>query len=277
MGRQGRELTTNAPLRSIFHILCIRNELGLPPKRMNPPSSRIVGAFLHSGYLAAAEQSRQNSNKLTGSEGRRRRSGWRFSARRSRSSTRAVTRSSSSGTNGRTPAGGYSFCREIIRQMTKFPAAVEIGGEGAAQGSLQSRVYPHRRQMTLQFRSKVGPPQTSHGSSVVGPTIRSGFDPFGAAVIPRGMAISDEKPRGFRSRPKSGEVLEDDHRRVATWCPGDAAAGMRAAPAEVQPPNGRPIAGPSGYRSEGEQLVRGHVSLVDAAPREAPLSFHVER
>src|SRR2546425_3545513 len=27
----------------------------------------------------------------------------------------------------RTRAGGYSFCREIIRQMTKFPASVEIG------------------------------------------------------------------------------------------------------------------------------------------------------
>src|SRR5207245_11206625 len=30
----------------------------------------------------------------------------------------------------RTRAWGYSFCREIIRQMTKFPATVEIGGEG---------------------------------------------------------------------------------------------------------------------------------------------------
>src|SRR2546425_9800136 len=30
----------------------------------------------------------------------------------------------------RTRAGGYNFCREIIRQMTKFPATVEIGGEG---------------------------------------------------------------------------------------------------------------------------------------------------
>src|SRR5881628_2120229 len=29
----------------------------------------------------------------------------------------------------RTRARGYSFCREIIRQMTKFPATVETGGE----------------------------------------------------------------------------------------------------------------------------------------------------
>jgi len=86
----------------------------------------------------------------------------------------------------RTRAGGYSFCREIIRQMTKFPATVEIGGEGAAQGSLQSRVYPHRRQMTLQFRSNVGPPQTSHGSSVVDPAVGSEFVAFGAAVMPMG-------------------------------------------------------------------------------------------
>ncbi len=40
--------------------------------------------------------------------------------------------------------------------------------------------------MTLQFRSKVGPLQTSHGSSVVGPAVRSGFVAFGAAVIPIG-------------------------------------------------------------------------------------------
>src|SRR5207244_3947935 len=152
MGRQGRELTTNAPLRSIFHILCIRNELGLPPKRMNPPSSRIVGAFLHSGYLAAAEQSRQNSNKLTGSEGRRRRSGWRLSARRSRSSTRAVTRSSSSGTNGRTPSSlaiasaspGYRLSRldrandsamptdRLARNRPDQTRAVEAGADGGS-------------------------------------------------------------------------------------------------------------------------------------------------
>src|SRR5256712_10615239 len=125
MGRQGRELTTNAPLRSIFHILCIRNELGLPPKRMNPPSSRIVGAFLHSGYLAAAEQSRQNSNKLTGSEGRRRRSGWRLSARRSRSSTRAVTRSSSSGTNGRTPSSLAIASASLGYRLSKLDSAYD--------------------------------------------------------------------------------------------------------------------------------------------------------
>ena len=83
----------------------------------------------------------------------------------------------------RTRDGGYSLCRKIIRQMTKFPATVEIGKSGATHGSLQSRVYPHRRQMTLQFRSKVGPPQTSHGSSVVGPAVRRGFVAFGAAVI----------------------------------------------------------------------------------------------
>ncbi len=63
--------------------------------------------------------------------------------------------------------------------------------------------------MTLQFRSKVGPPQTSHGSSVVGPTIRSGFDAFGAAVIPMGKAISDESLAGSdhaRSPEKSSRT-----------------------------------------------------------------------
>src|SRR2546427_8427530 len=145
MGRQGRELTTNAPLRSIFHILCIRNELGLPPKRMNPPSSRIVGAFLHSGYLAAAEQSRQNSNKLTGSEGRRRRSGWRLSARRSRSSTRAVTRSSSSGTNGRTP-NSLAIASELgVRPFV--PRSEEHTSELQSQSNLVCRLLLEKKKI----------------------------------------------------------------------------------------------------------------------------------
>ena len=36
------------------------------------------------------------------------------------------------------------------------------------QGSPQSRVKPHRRQITLHRTSNVGPPQTSHGS---GPSV----------------------------------------------------------------------------------------------------------
>src|SRR6059036_1954814 len=69
----------------------------------------------------------------------------------------------------RTQGGGNSLCRKIIRQMTKFPTSVEDPSRCTAiHGSLQSRVYPHRWQMTLQFRSVVGPPQTSHGSGAAG-------------------------------------------------------------------------------------------------------------
>jgi len=56
----------------------------------------------------------------------------------------------------------------------------------AIHGSLQSRVYPHRWQMTLQFRSVVGPPQTSHGSGAAGVAALSDFVALGAAVMPKG-------------------------------------------------------------------------------------------
>src|SRR2546425_5367541 len=81
------------------------------------------------------------------------------------------------------------------------------------------------------------------------------------------MVIPDEKPR-FRfgrlivsrgwgqvwSRAKPGDVVEYDHRRVAARCARDAPSRVSAAPAEVQPSYGRPVAGPSGERPEGEQL-----------------------
>src|SRR3989454_6060570 len=71
--------------------------------------------------------------------------------------------------------------------MTKFPTGVEDPSRSSAiHGSLQSRVYPHRWQMTLQFRSVVGPPQTSHGSAAAGVAALSDFVALGAAVIPEG-------------------------------------------------------------------------------------------
>src|SRR5947209_10696623 len=104
------------------------------------------------------------------------------------------------------------------------------------------------------------------------------------------MVIPDEKPR-FRfgrlivsrgwgqvwSRAKPGEVVEYDHRRVAARCARDAPSRVSAAPAEVQPSYGRPVAGPAGERPEGEQLIRRHVGLIDATAWEAPFPLHVER
>src|SRR5436309_4188203 len=94
----------------------------------------------------------------------------------------------------RTQGRGYSFCRKIIRQMTKFPTGVEDPSRSSAiHGSLQSRVYPHRWQMTLQFRSVVGPPQTSHGSAAAGVAALSDFVALGAAVMPKGHGDSRRK------------------------------------------------------------------------------------
>src|SRR5256885_4744476 len=191
----------------------------------------------------------------------------------------------------RTQGRGNSFCRKIIRQMTKFPTGVEDPNRSMAiHGSLQSRVYPHRWQMTLQFRSYVGPPQTSHGSGAAGVAALSDFVALDAAVMPKGHGDRGRKAslsirpldRKLRlgtvwSRAKPGEVVEYDHRRVAARCARDAPSRVSAAPAEVQPSYGRPVAGPSGERPEGEQLVRRHIGLIDAAAREAPLPLHVER
>ena len=55
--------------------------------------------------------------------------------------------------------------------------------------------------MTLQFRSKVGPPQTSQGSSVVGPAVRSEFVAFGSAVMPMGHGdLGRKASRAFQAR-----------------------------------------------------------------------------
>src|SRR5881296_862289 len=177
----------------------------------------------------------------------------------------------------RTRAGGYSFCREIIRQMTKFPATVEIGGE--------------RNNSRIAAVSSVS---TSEADDLAVPL--EGRAPADIARLVGLRSRGPERIRGVRRRrhadgpwrsrtksladrsgPKSGEVLEGDHRRIAARSPGDASSRMGAAATEVQSPHGRPVAGPSRHRSEGEQLVRGHVGLIDAATGEAPLPLHVER
>jgi len=101
--------------------------------------------------------------------------------------------------------------------MTKFPTGVEDPSRSRAiHGSLQSRVYPHRWQMTLQFRSVVGPPQTSHGSAAAGVAALSDFVALGAAVMPKGHRTLGRKAslsirpfgrkRELGTRPVTGEA-----------------------------------------------------------------------
>src|SRR2546428_3144726 len=101
--------------------------------------------------------------------------------------------------------------------MTKFPTGAEAPSRSSAiHGSLQSRVYPHRWQMTLQFRSVVGPPQTSHGSAAAGVAALSDFVALGAAGMPKGPRTLRRKTplsirpfgreRGFGDRPVTSEA-----------------------------------------------------------------------
>src|SRR5213078_1912421 len=53
-------------------------------------------------------------------------------------------------------------------------------------------------------------------------------------------------------------------------------SGMRAAPAEVQSGHRGPVRRPTGEWPEGEELVRGHVDLIDASAGQTPFPFHVE-
>src|SRR2546426_5340869 len=117
----------------------------------------------------------------------------------------------------RTQGRGNSFCRKIIRQMTKFPTGVEDPSRSSAiHGSLPSREYPHRWQMTLQFRSVVGPPQTSHGSAAAGVAALSDFVALGAAgrtegpPTPRPKSPASIRPFGRKrelgARPGTSEA-----------------------------------------------------------------------
>src|SRR3989475_12643796 len=73
------------------------------------------------------------------------------------------------------------------------------------------------------------------------------------------------------------QILQGHHRGVSARSPRHPAARMRAAPAQVETLDGRAVGGPARDRSQGEQLVRRHVGLVDAASGQAPGPLHVER
>src|SRR5437879_12903677 len=142
----------------------------------------------------------------------------------------------------RTQGQGNSFCRKIIRQMTKFPTVVEDPNRSMAiHGSLQSRVYPHRWQKTLQFRSYVGPPQTSHGSGAAGVAALSDFVALDAAVMPKGHGDRGRKAslsiRPFDRKLRLGSSLVTSEarrsRRVRPsprWGPVRAWRSLPAAP-----------------------------------------------
>src|SRR5439155_1306328 len=96
-----------------------------------------------------------------------------------------------------------------------------------------------------------------------------------ALSIPRANRTIEAKKSHLLARGGS-EILEDHHGRVPTGGSGDAPSGMRAAPAEVQSGDRGPIGRPTGERPEGEELVRGHVDLIDASGGQTPFPFHVE-
>src|SRR5205823_1390497 len=127
--------------------------------------------------------------------------------------------------------------------------------------------------MILHRASKAGAPHTSHRRSASPLTAVCGADL--ARSIPRAHRTIEAKKSHLLARGGS-EILEDHHGRVPTGGSGDAPSWMRAAPAEVQSGDRGPIGRPTGERPEGEELVRGHVDLIDASAGQTPFPFHVE-
>src|SRR6266480_1924682 len=127
--------------------------------------------------------------------------------------------------------------------------------------------------MILHRTSNAGAPHTSQRRSASPFTAVCGADL--ARSIPRAHRTIEAKKSHLLARGGS-EILEDHHGRVPTGGSGDAPSGMRAAPAEVQSGDRGPIRRPTGERPEGEELVRGHVDLIDASAGQTPFPFHVE-
>src|SRR5438874_13701299 len=127
--------------------------------------------------------------------------------------------------------------------------------------------------MILHRTSNAGAPHTSQRRSASPFTAVCGADL--ARSIPRAHRTIEAKKSHLLARGGS-EILEDHHGRVPTGGSGDAPSGMRADPAEVQSGDRGPIRRPTGERPEGEELVRGHVDLIDASAGQTPFPFHVE-
>src|SRR5438046_8644482 len=127
--------------------------------------------------------------------------------------------------------------------------------------------------MILQRTSNAGAPHTSQRRSASPFTAVCGADL--ALSIPRAHRTIEAKKSHLLARGGS-EILKDHHGRVPPGGSGDAPSRMRAAPADVQSGDQGPIGRPTGERPEGEELVRGHVDLIDASAGQTPFPFHVE-
>src|SRR2546422_172004 len=82
---------------------------------------------------------------------------------------------------------------------------------------------------------------------------------------------------GQRSHPQEGPVFQDFSRRVHPGRAHHAAPRVSAGAAEVQPLQRHAVLGPSGRRTEEEQLVRGELSVEDVPPRQADHLLEVPR
>src|SRR5438309_7954727 len=97
---------------------------------------------------------------------------------------------------------------------------------------------------------------------------RTGIDVRGRRRLCRVHAGPPKAFEGKRSVALLGwslQVLQGHHRGVSAWGPRHPAARMGAAPAQVEALYGSAVGRPPRDRSQGEQLVRRHVGLVDAA------------
>src|SRR5258705_6797239 len=85
-------------------------------------------------------------------------------------------------------------------------------------------------------------------------------------------------PRPPIHSPKQRPVIpEDDARGVVAGGAGDAAAGMRAASAMVETPQGAAIIGMAEHRPRRKQLVQRQRAMKNVAAEQAELALEIER
>src|SRR5258705_2712397 len=85
-------------------------------------------------------------------------------------------------------------------------------------------------------------------------------------------------PRPPIHSPKQRPVIpEDDARGVVAGGAGDAAAGMRAASAMVETPQGSAIIGLAEHRPRRKQLVQRQRAMKNVAAKQAELALEIER
>src|SRR5258708_34434119 len=108
------------------------------------------------------------------------------------------------------------------------------------------------------------------------------MDCFAEPVIGRRFALTRwlamtgcQRPR---PSPKQRPVITQDHARgVVAGGAGDAAAGMRAAAAMVEPLQRPAIIGVAKHRPRREQLIERQRAMKNIAAEQAELALQVER